>query len=104
LTSLKQFVSIVLIGLLAFAGSLSVMHQLEEQENHCDSEQTHVCIPDSHHHCSMCDTLLSFGFIIDTHTDLPVIQRARDYNTELIITVRAYSTLNYLGRAPPMIS
>jgi hypothetical protein len=99
---LKRLVSIFLILVLSFAGASSILHQLEQEETHSHAGGTHLCASDSHHHCSLCDTLITFGFISSEIVNDQEIVWSSDYIAKQTSPLHSKSTFEKAGRAPPM--
>ena len=99
---MKRLVSILLILVLSFAGASSILHQLEQEETHSHELGTHLCTPDAHHHCSLCDTLITFGFITKEIRGNYAVVWSNDYVAEQTSLVLSPSTFKKRGRAPPM--
>jgi hypothetical protein len=98
----KRVVSILLILVLSFAGASSILHQLEQEETHSHEGGTHLCTSDAHHHCSLCDTLITFGFISSETVNDQEIVWSSNYIGKQTSPVHSKSTFKKAGRAPPM--
>ncbi len=99
---MKQLASILLILLLSFAGATSTMHHIEENEKHCHLEETHICAPDAHHRCSLCDTLLSSGLTSSGVFDVEKINQTQNATAFNSSAFYPFVDRISLGRAPPL--
>lgn len=96
-------VSIVLVLILAFAGFSTVLHQLEQGENHRHEDGTHLCAPDHHHHCTLCDVIIHPSLVSSETIKKSTPIWINIYTTafqDAVLTQTLYSTL---GRAPPTV-
>jgi len=99
----KRFVSLLLILTLGFVGASSVLHQLEQEETHSHENGTHLCTNDAHHHCLLCETILSYGFINSIELENFAVSRENDYAAVPLSRIFISRHSKTLGRAPPFV-
>ncbi|MDA0778126.1 MAG: hypothetical protein O3C19_03550 [Bacteroidetes bacterium] len=100
---MKQFVSILLIVIFAFAGSTSILHNLQHEQLHCDEGSAHFCEESGHHHCALCDVV----FYPAIATPSCYTSSTISWNIELHIllseAVSSSIVLHRASRAPPLV-
>lgn len=98
---MKRLVSILLIMQLVLVGASSIVHQLEQSENHNHKEGTHLCEPDHHHHCSLCDVVLQFGDIPSSLSEDSNQVWYKTFSSETLHPIFSCLSQTAKGRAPP---
>jgi hypothetical protein len=78
------------------------LHQLEQDENHTHEAGTHLCEEDAHHHCSLCDTLMTFGLVTAKQENNEYIAWNSTYRVAQTSLYYSNYPSNTQGRAPPM--
>ena len=80
------------------------MHKWEEaQATHHHEDGVHFCEAEAHHHCSLCDTLISAAFRATPDYSSHSIIWGSDYKAPLNVQINSSHTQVKRGRAPPQV-
>ena len=100
---LKQVVSIVLIVIFAFAGSTSILHNLQQEQIHCDEGSAHFCEESGHHHCALCDVVFYPAMVALSCDAISYADWNIELNSLLSEAVSSRIVLHRASRAPPLV-
>lgn len=78
------------------------MGHLHEEESHCIENGTHFCLEENHHHCDLCDTLVSLTFFTPYSTDSYTLYLQDELSNYVNGSLTETSTLRQRDRAPPV--